>query len=170
MYQTHAETLFGHISIHLEVREKYSVAFGVFQLSSRSVFANVFSETHKQFIKIITTVTLFEYLILIISIDFYDSVSLFSLVFVFIESINQTVKQCLAIFSSTSNFVTKTPLRVVFSTLLPVFWKCQTRSFVFDFLRDTLALVFDVLQVCEVVMYLTLFTIFASSKILSMIL
>ena len=66
------------------------------------------------------TVTVIGYLILI-SIDFYDFFSVFSLALVSIEKIYQTLKTVFLGYPNTSKFVKNTPLRVVFSTLFSVF-------------------------------------------------
>ena len=65
--------------------------------------------------------TVFGYLILI-SIDFYDCISLFSPYFYFrLRRYIKHSRQCLTTFPDTSKFVKNTPLCVVFSTLLSVF-------------------------------------------------
>jgi len=81
------------------------------------------------------TVTVFGYLILI---DFYDFISaFFSLVLVLIEKIYQTVKTVFDHISKHLEVRQKySATRRIFNSLLGV-WKCgQTRSFVFDILRE----------------------------------
>ena len=79
------------------------------------------------------TVTVFGYLILI-SIAFYDFVSVFSLVLVSIEKIYQTLKTVFHRLSKHLEFRKEcTPLRVVFSTLFSVFgYPDETLPLVFD--------------------------------------
>ena len=77
-------------------------------------------------------------MLVLISIDFDDftSISVYSFVFVSIEKIYQTLRQCFIGFPNTSNFVKNTPLRVIFSTLFSVFgYPDETLSLVFDILH-----------------------------------
>ena len=67
------------------------------------------------------TETVFGYLILI-SIDFYNFISLFSPQFQFgLRSYINLSRQCLTIFPNTFRFVKNTPLCIIFSALLLAF-------------------------------------------------
>ena len=83
------------------------------------------------------TLTVFGYLILI-SIDFYEFISVFSLVLVSIEKIYQTLKTVFDHISKHLEVRQKySAARRISNSLLGV-WKCgQTRSFVFDILLET---------------------------------
>ena len=87
------------------------------------------------------TVTVFGYLILI-SIDFYDFIFLFSPYFYFgLRRYIKHSRQCFIGYPDTSKVVKNTPLRVVFSTLFSVFgYPSETLSTVIDILLEFLFL------------------------------